>query len=141
MAPGYGDDGLRGKIQVKSLDSPYTHETLRKLTFKPSEGLTIGQLLTHISSKGRQKFSFHPSWEGCRHWLAVVLMDWEELGAIEAGSAAMAKEALGRYWVNPEGSMPLPAEVESYPRELREGTFKVEQAEEGHGKGVSAGLE
>lgn len=33
-APGYGDDGLRGKTGVSSLDQQYTDETLR--VFSPS---------------------------------------------------------------------------------------------------------
>lgn len=64
MAPGYGSDGLRGKIEVAALNQPYTDETLQ---------------------------------------------------LVAAGSASSAKEALTKYWVNPEGS---------YPREMNEGFFR-----------------
>lgn len=117
MAPGYGEDGLRGKIEVRSLDRPYTDETLRAFSFRPAAtGTTVGRLLEHTCEKGRQKFTFHPSWEGCRFWISVLLADWEACGIVDVGSAHMAREALLKYWVNPEGSQ---------PREMREGIFRT----------------
>lgn len=118
MAPGYGEDGLRGKIEVMALNQQYTDETLQVFSFKPTEafpGLTVGQVMEYISQKGRQKFNFHPSWEGCRFWISVLMDDWEGLGLVDPGSAVVAKEALTKYWINPEGS---------HPREIREGTFR-----------------
>lgn len=115
MAPGYGSDGLRGKIEVSALSQPYTDETLRVFSFKPTQTMTTEQFLAYISEKGRQKFTFHPSWEGCRFWISVLMADWEELQLVAAGSASSAKEALTKYWVNPEGSQ---------PREMNEGVFR-----------------
>ncbi|KAL1872359.1 hypothetical protein Daus18300_004329 [Diaporthe australafricana] len=115
MVPGYGSDGLRGKIELAALNHRYTDETLRLFSFKPTETLTIGQLLAHISERRRQRFTFHPSWEGCRFWISVLMADWEELQLIAPGSAKLATEALTKYWINPEGSQ---------PREMREGTFR-----------------
>lgn len=115
MAPGYGSDGLRGKIEVVTLSQPYTDETLRAFSFKPTKTLTIDQFLARISERGRQKFNFHSSWEGCRYWISVLMADWEEMQLVAPGSASSAKEVLMKYWVNPEGS---------YPREMHEGGFR-----------------
>lgn len=125
VARGYGDDGLRGKIEVTALDTPYTLETLQLFTITPcGQQPAVGQILTQICSKGRQRFIFHPSFEGCRFWISVLVADWEDMGVVEAGSALMAREALGKYWVNPEGSL---------PRHMREGTFWTEDQFEDEG--------
>lgn len=115
MVPGHGSDGLGGKIELAALNQRYTVETLRVFSFKPTEIVTLGQLLAHISEEGRQKFTFYPSWEGCRFWIFVLMVEWEELRLIAPGSAKLAKEALTKYWINPEGSQ---------PREMREETFR-----------------
>lgn len=86
MAPGYGSDGLRGKFEVASCSQRHTEETLRVFSYTPTNALTVGQLLAYISEKGRQKFTFHPSWEGCRYWISVLMADWEELQLVEAGT-------------------------------------------------------
>lgn len=122
MAPGYGSDGLRGKIEVSALSQPYTDETLRSFSFKPTKTLTVEQFLAHISEKGRQKFTFHPSWEGCRFWISVLMADWEELQLLAAGSASSAMKALTKYWVNPGGST---------PREMNEGIFRKQHLSRG----------
>lgn len=119
MAPGYGEESLRGKIEVRPLDRPYTDETLRAFSFRPAAtttGTTVGRLLEHMCERGRQRFTFHPSWEGCRFWISVLVADWEASGLVGAGSAHVAREALLKYWVNSEGSQ---------PREMREGTFRI----------------
>lgn len=115
MAPGYGGDGLRGKIEVASCDQRFTEETLRVFSYTPTKAMTVKDLMACISERGRQKYTFHPSWEGCRHWISVLMADWEELQLVANGSASSAKEALTKYWVNPEGS---------YPREMNEGVFR-----------------
>lgn len=115
MVPGYGSDGLRGKIEVVTLSQPYTDETLRVFSFNPTKTLTTEQFFAHMSDRGRQKFNFHQSWEGCRYWISVLMADWEELQLVAPGSASSAKEALTTYWVNPEGS---------YPGEMNEGVSR-----------------
>ncbi|KAI1325085.1 hypothetical protein F5Y16DRAFT_378796 [Xylariaceae sp. FL0255] len=41
MAPGYGRDGLRGKIEVASFDKRYTSETLRVFSFATLQTITV----------------------------------------------------------------------------------------------------
>ncbi|KAH6630355.1 hypothetical protein B0J18DRAFT_98639 [Chaetomium sp. MPI-SDFR-AT-0129] len=116
MVPGYGTDGLRGKIETTSLPSePYTNETLHAFTYKPLRDVTIADVVHIISEKGRDQFTFSPEWEGCRFWLSVVIRDFEDVGLVEEGSAVKALEALRKYWINPEGSE---------PRVMREGCFR-----------------
>lgn len=115
MAPGYGSDGLRGKIAATSLGEPYTDETLKAFSFKPVKAITVGDVFRLIMDKGRDRFNFSPEWEGCRFWMGVVIEDLEDAAIVQAGSAVMAKEALLKYWRNPEGSE---------FRVLREGTFR-----------------
>ncbi|KAK3936361.1 hypothetical protein QBC46DRAFT_218212, partial [Diplogelasinospora grovesii] len=70
MVPGYGSDGLRGKIELTSLDNePYTGETLRMLSFVPDV-------------KIRDAFDFSPEWEGCRFWMSTLINDLAEHGYI-----------------------------------------------------------
>ncbi|KAJ9141807.1 hypothetical protein NKR23_g7729 [Pleurostoma richardsiae] len=115
MVPGYGSDGLRGKIEASSLRQPYTEETLNALSFKPAKPITIGDVMQLIIENGRDAFNFSPEWEGCRFWMSVVVSDLEDGGLIQEGSARAAREALLKYWRNPEGSE---------PRMMREGTFR-----------------
>ncbi|KAK3989617.1 hypothetical protein QBC44DRAFT_241050, partial [Cladorrhinum sp. PSN332] len=117
MAPGYGTDGLRGKIQVSSLNNvPYTDETLHAFSYTPLKSdITVGEIRRLINVNGRDPFKFSPEWEGCRFWLSVVTKDLEEAGIVKGGSAAEAEGALFMYWRNPEGSE---------PRVMRKGVFR-----------------
>ncbi|KAI0146209.1 hypothetical protein GGR57DRAFT_506502 [Xylariaceae sp. FL1272] len=116
MVPGYGKNGLRGKIEVASLDEPYTNETLQVFSFPISHAATVHSFMEFIQSKGRQLFTFSPEWEGCRHWLSVVMTDLDDAGWVSKGSAAVAREALLQYWINPKGSE---------PRIMRGGVFRT----------------
>lgn len=73
MAPGYGSDGLRGKIEMTSLNEPYTDETLHAFTYKPVRPM----LVKDINFKDRDAFNFSPEWEGCRFWMSVVMKAWK----------------------------------------------------------------
>lgn len=115
MAPGYGSDGLRGKIGVLPLDEKYTDETLHVFTDQPLRTVNIQEFMQLVCENGRDAFDFSPEWEGCRFWLMVVMRDLEEAGWLEKGSADQAREVLELYWRNPEGSE---------PRVMREGTFR-----------------
>ncbi|KAI1113631.1 hypothetical protein F5Y14DRAFT_417309 [Nemania sp. NC0429] len=115
MAPGYGTDGLRGKIQVSLCNGCYTDEALQVFSFTPKRVATVGSVLEFIQSRGRQAFNFSPEWEGCRHWLSVVMADLDHAGWIAEGSSVTARDALLKYWRNPEGSE---------PRVMREGLFR-----------------
>ncbi|GAB1318412.1 hypothetical protein MFIFM68171_08622 [Madurella fahalii] len=116
MVPGYGSDGLRGKIETTSIgDKPYTDETLHAFTYKPSRNVTVADVVQIINEKGRDRFNLSPEWEGCRFWLSVVMGDFEDVEVVDKGSAMTALEALRQYWMNPEGSE---------PRVMREGVFR-----------------
>ena len=115
MAPGYGSNGRRGKIEVTSLPSRYTDETLRAVSFASVRKVTVRDAMCLMMQNGRQAFTFAPEWEGCRYWLSVVAEDLEEANIISEGSSLTIKNALLQYWRNPEGSE---------PRIMREGKFR-----------------
>lgn len=115
MVPGYGSDGLRGKIEATSIGKPFTDETLRAFSYKPSRNVAVADVIQIISGKGRDQFNFSPEWEGCRFWLSVITGDLEDAHVVDKGSTMTALEALRQYWVNPEGSE---------PRVMREGVFR-----------------
>ncbi|KFY18838.1 hypothetical protein V493_08310 [Pseudogymnoascus sp. VKM F-4281 (FW-2241)] len=117
MAPGYGSDGLRGKIETASSADPYTKDTLKPFSFKPTKPITVGDAMQLIIENKRDAFNFSPEWEGCRYWMSVIMSDFENAGLVQEGSAAVAREALLMYWRNPEGSE---------ARVMREGTFRNE---------------
>lgn len=64
MAPGYGSDGLRGKVETSSIGEPYTEETLRTFSFKPTKEITVGDVIRLVAERGRDAFSFSPSGRG-----------------------------------------------------------------------------
>ncbi|KAM0333377.1 hypothetical protein ACHAQA_002038 [Verticillium albo-atrum] len=116
MAPGYGSDGLRGKIEISSLgEHPYTDETLRLFSFDPARNIKVADVVRLIDDRGRDAFNFSPEWEGCRHWLSIIVADLEDVGYVPKGSSATATTALLQYWRNPEGSE---------PRVMRDGMFR-----------------
>ncbi|KAK9776387.1 putative Ubiquitin-like protease family profile domain-containing protein [Seiridium cardinale] len=115
MAPGYGEDGLRGKIHVFTLDRCYDQETLRAFSFTPTQEIDVNGFMQLLVSKGRNLFTFSPEFEGCRFWQAVIMKDLEAAHWIESGSAAKARDALLLYYRNPSGTE---------PRVMREGVFR-----------------
>ena len=95
MAPGYGSDGLRGKIEMTStIDRPYTDESLCVFSYQPSKAITVKDIAQLIVKNGRAEFNFSPEWEGCRFWMSVIMRDLEDASLIEKGSAATAMEAV-----------------------------------------------
>ncbi|KAH9905945.1 hypothetical protein F4778DRAFT_728094 [Xylariomycetidae sp. FL2044] len=119
MAPGYGSDGLRGKIKVSSLKERYTDKTLRAFSsVVPEPGqrdaaaaggtsattTTVADLMDLIQKNGRQAYDFLVKFDGWRHWLWVVMGDLEEAGWIPGGSAGVAIGWLPEFWLDPEGS-------------------------------------
>lgn len=115
MAPGYGSDGRRGKIETTSIRGRwYTDETLRVFSYRPPRQVTVAEVVRSIRGKERDEYNFYPEWEGCRFWLSVVMRDFED-NLVDQGAATTAMEALRQYWINPEGSEPRP---------MREGVFR-----------------
>ncbi|KAK8131883.1 hypothetical protein PG999_000056 [Apiospora kogelbergensis] len=114
MVPGYGEDGLRGKIHVTALPRQFTDETLRYFTYLPTSRISVTAVLESTQTAGRQIYTFSPEWEGCRYWISVVVDDLETAGHLESGASKHALDKLSLYWVNPEGQE---------PREMNKGTF------------------
>ncbi|KAK8093534.1 hypothetical protein PG997_000219 [Apiospora hydei] len=115
MAPGYGEDGLRGQILVTAFRGcTFTDEALRTFTYDCRATKTASEILHMIQDKGRHSYTFSPEWEGCRYWISVVMDDLEAEGILDTGASKDALEHLSQYWVCPEGSQ---------PREMRKGRF------------------
>lgn len=115
MAPGYGSNGLRGKIDISSKRYMYTNQAIHMLSFNVRGGTTVKTIVDLIQLNGRQKYNFTPEWEGCRYWIFVLISDLEVAGIVETGSGATARSALSYYFANPSGQE---------PREVREGKFR-----------------
>lgn len=115
MMPGYGNDGLQGKIEISSKKYSCTNSSIKVLTFTTTRGVTVQKIVDLISLKGRQKYQFTPEWEGCRYWNLILVQDLEAAGYIDGGSAEAAMPALSSYWVFPRGQE---------MRAIRKGTFR-----------------
>ncbi|KAF3764148.1 hypothetical protein M406DRAFT_330499 [Cryphonectria parasitica EP155] len=118
MAPGYGSDGLRGKVKISSKRYSYTQNHVKKITMPASLGLTVQKIVNLVMHNGRQKYQFTPEWEGCRYWNYVVISDLEAAGYISKGNAKSVLAALSLYWRYPAGSG-------QEPRKVKEGTFRA----------------
>jgi len=116
MMPGYGSQGLRGKIEISSKGYVRTQNSIKTLSFPATLGVTPQGVIDSIASCGRQKYQFTPEWEGCRYWNQVVIQDLQTAGYIPAGSATTAQEALSYYWVYPKGQEARP---------IKEGRFQT----------------
>ncbi|KAH7311618.1 hypothetical protein B0I35DRAFT_67623 [Stachybotrys elegans] len=130
MAPGYGSDGQRGKIEVWTQrydhngqathadQTVQTNETIHSLSFELNGRLTVQNIVDLITRNGRQRYNFTPEWEGCRYWVYTLSSDLEAQRIIQPGSAAAVWSAVSYYYVNPSGY-----EV----RVLRQGTFRASE--------------
>jgi hypothetical protein len=115
MAPGYGPDGLRGKIEVSSEGDVGTQNSIKTLNFETDGKSKVKIFSGLISKKGLEKYTFTENMESCRHWISILISELEAAGILPSRSAEKAAEALSRYWRNPTGSE---------PRELGKGTFR-----------------
>ncbi|KAI3061994.1 hypothetical protein CBS147339_9964 [Penicillium roqueforti] len=106
MAPGYGDDGLRGKIDISSKSYTSTNNAIKTLTFTVEAYATV-QTITELSIlNGHDRYMFTEEWEGCRFWIYTFIEDLESAGLISEGSGQTAWETVSLYWQNPSGSEP-----------------------------------
>lgn len=115
MAPGYGDDGTRGKILLASMQTPIDdaiHTLSLPLT---GEHHTLQDLFDLVTRHGRQKYDFTPELEGCRYWIHTVVSDLEAAGLVARGSAVETWDHVSCYFRNPSGHE---------PREVRRGVFR-----------------
>ncbi|KAK4188089.1 hypothetical protein QBC35DRAFT_451684 [Podospora australis] len=86
MMPGYGSDGLRGKLEVSSKLYDCTRNSIKTLSFPATLGVNVKKVLDLISSQGRHKHQFTPEWEGCRHWNKIIIQDLQRVGYIQSGA-------------------------------------------------------
>lgn len=114
MTPGYGSDGLRGKIEVASKNYKSTQNSIKTLSFQVQVHTTVDTIAQLITSKGRDKYKFTEEEEGCRYWVSTFISDLEAAGIIDAGSGQSALGAVSYYWRNPSGFE---------PRIVKRGTF------------------
>jgi len=115
MAPGYGSDGRRGKIELATKTYTYTHNAIKTVSYAMKKYTTLQDIKDVIDAKGRDKYTFTEELEGCRYWMYTFILDLEAEGILEAGSAVVASNAVSSYWRHPSGSE---------QREVKQGTFR-----------------
>ncbi|KAF2786251.1 hypothetical protein K505DRAFT_368390 [Melanomma pulvis-pyrius CBS 109.77] len=103
MAPGYGSDGQRGKIQVASKDYVHTQNAIKSVMFPTTGAYTVSDIINLITQNGREKYTFTEAWEGCRYWIYTFISDLEAAGIIPAGSGQTTWGVVSYYWRNPSG--------------------------------------
>lgn len=115
MAPGYGPDGLRGKIELSSKGYASTQNAIKVLRYPVNMNATVSSLVTLINSKGRDKYDYSPEWEGCRYWIYIFISDLEDSKIVPPGSAQQTWNAVTYYWRYPSG--------QDF-REVKQGSFR-----------------
>ncbi|KAI9747514.1 MAG: Inorganic phosphate transporter pho84 [Chaenotheca gracillima] len=112
--PGYGSDGLRGKIEISSKPYESTKNDSMTLSFPAIVQTTVKDVTDMINRKGRDKYTFTEEMEGCRHWIWTLISDLEAEGIIDTGSGEATLKAVSSYWRFPSGSE---------PRAIKQGSF------------------
>ncbi|KAK6827252.1 hypothetical protein PG987_010593 [Apiospora arundinis] len=92
MAPGYDEDGLRGKSLATSFPSPFTDETLRHFT-TPNCGSEVAEILNMIQTRYQHAYTFSPEREGSRYWISVKLEDAE----VESVLSNVSDDAISKF--------------------------------------------
>ncbi|KAI1157615.1 hypothetical protein F5B18DRAFT_152961 [Nemania serpens] len=100
LVPSHSSDGLRGKVEVTSLNERYARKTLRVFSFEPIGEVQVERVMELMQ---RKNFTFSHEREGGRHWLSEIMGDLEAASCIPQGGAMVAREALSKYWEDPEG--------------------------------------
>nr|KMM67044.1 hypothetical protein CPAG_03380 [Coccidioides posadasii RMSCC 3488] len=106
MVPGYGSEGLRGKLHVASKSYISTDKAIKRVSFPTCTGPTVQAITDLIIQNRRQKYNFTSDWEGCRFWIFTLISDLETAGLLPAGSGQEAWGVLSQYWRYPTGSEP-----------------------------------
>ncbi len=114
MAPGYGSDGRRGKIEISSKKSEFANESIRTLAVAVADRTRVRTITDLVSKNKRQKYTFTKDLEGCRFWVFTIISDLENAGIVGPGNAGSVWEAVSYYWRYPEGK-----EL----RDVQQGTF------------------
>lgn len=107
MMPGWGPDGLRGKIVASSEDCVHASDVSHVVTFHVAEGTTVRNIMELINKSGRQKYTFTEAFEGCRFWIYTVIGDLEKAGVVtDNESAQRAWDGVSYYHKDPTGKEP-----------------------------------
>lgn len=106
MMPGWGSNGLRGKIELTSKNYPLTNNAIKTLDFTTVGAPTVQQIVDLIIKNGRQKYTFAEEEEGCRYWIYTFAGDLQDAGLISDGSKEETWDAVSKYWKHPTGSEP-----------------------------------
>lgn len=96
MTAGYGENGLRGKIDVQSKGYAKTFHDIKTLSFQPASGTTVKSILDMMSGNGLDKYAFTENLEGCRYWTMRVISTLDGAGILPPGSGQQAAQAMAR---------------------------------------------
>ncbi|KAF8058679.1 hypothetical protein FPV67DRAFT_513323 [Lyophyllum atratum] len=97
------------------LETNVTTSNVHEVATELPTGITVADVLQVLIAKKRDRYVFAAIGEGCRHWLSVVVGDFEEAGLVSPGFVKDVRFALSQYWRYPSGG--------SEPREIVQGTF------------------
>ncbi|KAI1121825.1 hypothetical protein F5Y10DRAFT_288017 [Nemania abortiva] len=103
ICPGYGSDGLRGKVRLMSKPHTCTSNDIHKITFNVNSTASLKDLVSIAQAKGRQKYEFARGWEGCRHWNYVFIQDLERHNILPRGAASQAWDAMSCFYHSVRG--------------------------------------
>src|SRR4051812_31775305 len=62
MTPGYGSDGLRGKIELAYKRYEHTQNSMKTLSFPVKIYATVQTIIQVINSRGRDRYRFTKEW-------------------------------------------------------------------------------
>jgi hypothetical protein len=106
MMPGYGSDGLRGKIEISSKDCVSMDDAIKILSIPVNIHATVQSITDMINDKGRDRYTFTEEEEGCRYWIWNIVSDLEAAKIISTGSGETVWRAVSCYWRYPSGYEP-----------------------------------
>jgi hypothetical protein len=97
MIPGYGSNGLRGKLEISSKDYVESKSYIKTSMFETISRPRVNTITELISKNRRERYIFTENWEGCRYWVYTFITDLEAAGIIARGSGATAWTDLSMY--------------------------------------------
>ncbi|KAI1753962.1 hypothetical protein F4782DRAFT_528892 [Xylaria castorea] len=103
VVPGYGSDGLRGKVRLTSKSHACTTNDICQMSFEVNCRVTLDDVVAIVQREGRQKYEFAPGWEGCRFWNSIFMQDLENYRIVPAGAANQAFGAMGWFYHSVRG--------------------------------------
>lgn len=86
MAPGYGSDSLRGKIDLVLKPYMIMNNAVKLLLFRLKAPIMVQTIIDTINSRGRDRYQFTAEWKGCQYWMYTFISDLESAGILASGS-------------------------------------------------------